>query len=118
MAGRKVVTQCTAAEWRSMCRRVKSCIPPPEGYAWRFVWSTALEGDEGDCSRVLGKDGRLGTFRIRVAKGLSEKQTIDVLLHECAHAFDWTEHHGWLTDHSSTFWIWLGRLFRRYHGLE
>lgn len=118
MAGRKPVTQCTAAEWREACRRVKSCIPPPENFSWRFVWSTALDGDEGDCSRVEPKGGRLGVIRVRVAKGMSQRQTQDVLLHECAHGFQSWTHHGWCTDHDDIFWVWLGRLWRRYHGLE
>jgi len=120
MPGRKPVVQCTAKEWKEMTRKMQACCPPPEGYVWHFVWSTKVldENKRGDCERRDPTDGRRGKCVVRVAKGLSETETSDILIHEVAHAFDMWTHHSWSGDHGSTFWIWVGRIFRRYWGLE
>jgi len=126
MASRKSVTQCTRGEWNNMTERMRSCCPAPEGYSWRFMWSTKVldHGNRGDCERrepkkdEKGKIIKRGQIIIRVAKGMSENETIDVLIHEVAHAYDMWTHHAWSGDHSDTFWIWNGRIYRRYWGLE
>ena len=118
---RKPVVQCSLGEWKAICSRMKSCVPAPEGYSWRFVWSVKVgeEGKRGDCERREPKEGRSnGVMVVRVMKGMSETETEDVLIHEVAHAFDKWEHHSWQGDHSGTFYIWLGRIERRYRGQE
>lgn len=119
-AGRKPVVQCTTSEWKAICNRMRSSCPPPDGYAWRFVHSVKCgkEGNRGDCQRRPPKDGRRGFMEIRILKGMSETETEDVLIHEVAHAFDKWDHHGWAGDHSDTFYIWLGRVERRYRAQE
>ena len=118
MAGRKPIVQCTAGEWRAIVQRMKSCVSPPEGYTWRFVWSATLE-DHGRADRTLSKvEGRKGTFTVTIRKGMSESETTETLIHEVAHVFDKWDHHGWAGDHSDTYFIWYGRIHRRYHGLE
>jgi len=90
------------------------------------MWSTAvLDKDDrrGDCERREPKKDKRGQavrgqIIVRVAKGMSESETIDVLIHEVAHAYDMWTHHSWYGDHSDTFWIWVGRVYRRYWGLE
>jgi len=84
------------------------------------MWSTKClkEGNRGDCERREPKDGTRGAIIIRVAKGMSESETIDTLIHEVAHSYDMWTHHSWSGDHSDTFWIWVGRIYRRFWGLE
>lgn len=120
MAGRKPVTQCTAKQWREMCAKMRSTCAAPEGYRWRFVHSVKVGKEEkrGDCERAMPKNDRPGHMIVRVLKGMSETETEDVLIHEVGHAFDKWEHHGWAGDHSDTFYIWLGRIERRYRGQE
>jgi hypothetical protein len=115
--GRTPIVQCTASEWRDACRTVRACVPPPDGFAWRFVWCRNLNDDRGDCERRAGSAGRLGVITIRIERGMSRNETIDVLIHEVAHAFDKWDHHGWSGDHSDTFWIWCGRVYRRFWGI-
>lgn len=119
MASRKLVTQCTDAEWKAMVNRVKSCCPPPEGYDWRFTRTASIEdNDNGECTRKEGKDGKRGVIVVRVRKGMSESETVDTLIHEVAHGYDMWTHHSWAGDHSDTFFLWYGRVYRRYWGSE
>ena len=118
--GRKPIVQCTPHEWRELCNQLRACCPPPEGYDWRFVWCGELSGgdDLGGCSRTEPRGVRRGTYRIKVIRGLSRIETLDTLIHEMAHAYDttWGPHHGWGGNHSDTFWIWVGRIYRRWYG--
>lgn len=119
--GRTPVKQCTDAEWRSMCRRMRATTAPPEGYAWRFQWCESMRTtgeDQADCARKPGRNGRTGTMLIRIMRGISESETIELLIHEVAHAFDRWDHHGFGGDHSDTYFIWYGRIWRRYWGQE
>lgn len=119
MKGRKPVVQCTLSEWREITTKLRACCPPPEGYDWRFLWCKALSNGAcvGECERKEPRKGRhRGTYYIRAAKGLSYQETLDTLMHEMAHAYDWGPHHGWAEEHSDTFWIWLGRIYRRWYG--
>lgn len=118
MKGRKPITQCTEGEWREISRKFRACIPPPEGYIWRLIFSKSLHDDWGKCDRKDGRAGRPGTIYIRITRGMSKSETEETLLHEAAHAFDMWTHHAWAGDHSDTFWLWMGRLYRRYHGME
>lgn len=111
--------QCTDREWRDMCDKIRACCPPPEGYRWRFERSAkmAVEGNRrGFCSRLEPTDKSPGRIWIRVQRGMSESETADVLIHEVAHSYDMWTHHAWAGDHSDTMWIWVGRVYRRFHG--
>ena len=123
MKGRKPVTQCSLSEWRGICQHLRACVQPPEGYTWRLVWSAKLSRPDSEHFGFVikrGKDKRgRGTVTVVIARGMSQSETEDTLLHEVAHVFDmWEHHHGWGGEHSDTFWLWLGRVYRRYHGLE
>lgn len=115
--GRTPITACTRSEWSSIIQRVHACIPPPEGYTWRFVWTTRLPPDWlGDCSRIPAKtEGSRGTILVRILRGLSASETELIVIHEVAHAFDMWTHHGWGDDHGDTFFLWMGRIYRRYY---
>ena len=121
-ARRRTIPTCTAAQWRAILDQFNATIPPPGGWRWRVdrVPRRRLGGDHGDCDRVqLGRGGQPGgVIALRVADDMSDSETADVLLHEAAHGFDRWDTHGWGGDHGDTFWLWLGRLYRRYHGIE
>jgi len=36
--------------------------------------------------------------RIRIKRGLSEQETLEVIIHECLHAADWTKTEEWVTE--------------------
>ena len=72
----------------------------------------------GDCDRRAGRRGGLGTITVRIARGMSESETVETLIHEVAHAFDAWTHHSWAGDHSDTWGVWYARVYRRYWGLE
>lgn len=117
MAGRKPITQCTAAEWREVTSQLKACCPAPEGYDWRFIWSRTLgDAATGEYRRKESTATSRGVVYVKVARGLSYCETIDTLMHEMAHAYDVHGHHAWAGHHSDTFWIWVGRIYRRWHG--
>ena len=116
--GRTPVVQCTDTEWRVACRRMRATVPPPEGFSWRFAWSKTTGENFADCDRKPGRGSRSGSMVIRVARGLSEAWTTELLIHEVAHAFDRWDNHGWSGDHSDTYWIWHGRIWRRFWGRE
>lgn len=104
---------CTKSEWREICDQFRACVPAPEGWRWSIRRVSKLPpGQTGDCSR--------GTkiITIKVLSGMSWMETVDTLLHEAAHGFDRWDHHGWSGDHSDTFFIWFGRLYRRFHGVS
>ena len=115
-AGRKPVVRCTRSEWCAIKNRIHACCPPPEGYSWSLIRSDGVPSDRrGDCERHESRrPGHRGKIVVRVATGMSESETVDVALHEVAHAYDAWCHHGWQDDHGDTFWIWLGRVYRRY----
>jgi len=120
--GRKPITQCTPGEWRTVVNELKACCPAPEGFEWRIMWCRGLgdkdSEDTGGYEIRAPVGSKRGTIYIRIVKGLSRMETIDTLIHELAHAYDVTcsPHHGWASDHSDTFWIWVGRIYRRWHG--
>ena len=94
-----------------MVCRLRACCPPPEGFAWQIGRSRRISVDAtGDCLRQ-----RNGVIRVRVAHGLSPTETLDTLIHELAHGYDMWTHHRWADEHSDTFWIWVGRIYRAYH---
>lgn len=120
MPGRKPVPQCTQSEWKDMTDKMRSCCPAPQGYSWRFMWSKKCfsEGSRGDCERRQPQGTQRGQILVRIGRGMSETETADILIHEVAHAYDMWTHHAWSGDHSATFWIWVGRVYRRYWGFE
>ena len=103
---------CTDGEWREMVRRMRSCCPPPEGWAWKMYRSSAIGDDDlGDCGRQKNR-----VICVRVAFGMSPTETLDTLMHEMAHGYDMWTNHAWNDDeHGTTFWVWYGRIYRSYH---
>jgi len=95
-----------------MVSRLRASCPAPEGWSWRFSRSASLGDDAlGDCLRQKNR-----VIRVRVAFGMSPTETLDTLIHEMAHGYDMWTHHSWNGDeHGDTFWIWSGRVYRRYH---
>lgn len=113
MKTRTYVRACTRQQWHAILRDFKAAIPPPNGREWRFRLVTDLpENQLGECRR----SGKYVT--LTVLQGLSVSETEDTLLHEAAHGFDRWDHHGWSGDHSDTFFLWFGRIYRRYHGIN
>lgn len=112
-AGREAVKACTRREWQAILRDFRAAIPPPEGKEWRFKLTRKLaDGQLGECSRTLK------FVTLTVLQGLSVSETEDTLIHEAAHGFDRWDHHGWAGDHSDTFFLWYGRIYRKYHGIN
>lgn len=122
--GRKPVTQCTRAEWRAMCSRMRSVMPPPDGYDWRFLWVEARAGDaRSDIERNPvclhhPTARRRGIIIVRVERGQSEAATAECLIHEVAHAFDIWTHHAFAGDHSATWGVWYARTYCQFWGVS
>ena len=77
MPGRKPVMQCTQSEWKHMTDRMRSCCPAPQGYSWRFMWSTKClsDGNRGDCERREPKTDKDGKKQRGAVKALRGKVT-------------------------------------------
>lgn len=56
---------------------------------------TRLRGKDGDCD-----DPRTKGKTLRIHKGLSEKDTLETVIHEALHAADWHKDEPWV-DHVS-----------------
>ena len=59
-----------------------------------------------------------GRFAIVVDSRLSQRETVDTLIHELAHVLDWSHVHGHTQDHGPTWGVRYAYVYRRYHGVE
>ncbi len=112
------VHRCTNKEWKQILDRIRSTIPPPEGYRWRIV--RADIDDDG----IVSLNRKNKTFRIRICKWQTILEMEETVLHELAHALDWKGYEGedeavlsiLHTEHSGTWGVWYAKLYAAYHG--
>ena len=92
-----------------MCKTIRQSVPMYAKVTISRVDPSKMEGLTGACSKK-GKG-----FLIEVANNLTETETEAILIHEYAHALAWSETRPDTTDHDEIFWIWNGRVYRKYH---
>lgn len=98
--GTKPVTVCTESEWKYLVQKARALCPAPTGWTLRLYRSRSLR----DCLGDAEVNEKTRTVIIRVAHGLSYDHTLEVLIHELAHAYAWQHSpHVFATDHDVTW---------------
>lgn len=85
--------------------------PPPEGHEFRIV--RVPQEDLGDKDGDCGKHGRV--FTVRVSRDLTVGETVETLIHEVAHAYDWRPYSALGSDHGATWGVWYARVYGHFH---
>ncbi|TXH18220.1 MAG: hypothetical protein E6R03_02495 [Hyphomicrobiaceae bacterium] len=106
------LTVCSDDEWDDILENVKERIRFPRGHKVEFRRADQDEGQGMDGWTT--KPGRR-LFDVAIRREMTYGQTIDTILHELAHVFNWQEHTPWRNDHSPTFWVYLGEVYCAYH---
>jgi hypothetical protein len=80
------------------------------GKLWTIQTDARLpDGVYGDCDPP-----ETPRRKIRLRKGMSERRHLEVLIHECLHAADWSKDEQWVGEVSRDIAVILGRMgYRR-----
>lgn len=111
MPGRKPVTICTDGEWRRAIEHMRAVVTAPEGYHFVFRRSAKLNV-WGDCC----VNEQTKTITIRVARNVPLAFAEWILMHEVAHALDWSPMHAHYSDHGPTFGVRWAVVYCAYMG--
>lgn len=89
------------------------------------MWSASIRNDGDYGTANLNPrpydlhQGQRGTALVKVARGLSQSETEETLIHEMAHALDswsWTGAGGGRGDHDEHYWLIYGNVWRAMAG--
>jgi hypothetical protein len=80
------------------------------GKLWTIEDNARLaDGVYGDCDPP-----ETPRRKIRLRKGMSERRHLEVLIHECLHAADWSKDEGWVGEVAHDIAVIIGRMgYRR-----
>lgn len=97
--------------WRYMIRQLKINFDPGVPVTVKTV---PLKGYDGDCAGVI-KLGRMIGINIRVRKNTPWKLKVETLIHEWAHAMEWSAN--WLNEspkkeHGETWGVWYAKIYQ------
>ena len=96
--------------WRCLIRKLKGELPPGVPVTVR---TQKLKDISGDSDRVM-KLGRMVGIRIRISDDPCWSCRVDTLIHEWAHAMEWSAH--WVDgspkqDHGETWGVWYAKAY-------
>lgn len=97
------VPASTLREWTKLLRDGLGLVAPVR------VRRKRLRDAWGTCSAVLGDDGRIAYFSIKLDPRLCEGGLFLALVHEMAHAASWGSHNS--LDHDVAFGVAYARAF-------
>lgn len=83
------------------------------GKRYRLRFKKLSSGVLGECDDPM-KSGK----EIRIAQGIGEKETLDVIIHEALHAADWHKGEPWVEEVATDLARLLWRLGYRRKGSE
>ena len=100
--------------WQYMICQLKKQFPPGVPVEVKTVPDSRLTGLDADCDAVI-KLGRMTKIVIRINSKSSWKLKYDALLHEWAHAMEWSAH--WMDDspkkdHGETWGVWYAKIYQ------
>ena len=105
--------RCSAAEWRDAVARLQERVQLHPDVHVTYL-RKPLTTEAGYCEL----QDATGRFLIVIDSRLSQRETVDTLIHELAHVLDWSHVHGHTQDHGPTWGVRFAYVYRRYHGVE
>tara|TARA_R100000458_G_C8278175_1_gene254049 strand:- start:1648 stop:1995 length:348 start_codon:yes stop_codon:yes gene_type:complete len=105
----------TKKEWREAVTILRHECPPHYPVKARRV--KVPDDIYGDTDLKELKNGKR-FFMIRVSQELSKAETLEVLVHEWAHAISWTSGHGRIRDHGAEWGLAYASAYRAIYQVD